>query len=171
MEEKDIPDLLVMNQDEEVLRYVPYKRWDSVEDGTAWLARVRKLEAGGSAVQLSIVDKAADRAIGACVLFKYDEASSRAEIGFVMDRAYWGKGLMSEAVSSIITHSFSERGLRRLEAEANPLNGASCRLLERLGFTAEGLLRQRWKAKDVIYDTRIFGLLSAEWKTPVSRAP
>jgi ribosomal-protein-alanine N-acetyltransferase len=171
IEEADMADLLVMNQDDEVLRFLPYPKWQTVEDGVAWLGRVRKIEAAGTGVQLVLLERASRRAIGACVLFRYDEASRRAEIGFAMASAFWGMGLMTEALCGIITHAFGARGLRRLEAEANPANEASCRLLERIGFTAEGLLRKRWQSKGEPYDTRIFGLLREEWKPPASRAP
>ncbi len=164
-------DLLVMNQDDEVLRFLPYPKWLTLDDGMAWLARVRKLEAAGTAVQLVMVDKASARVFGACVLFKYDEGSSRAELGFAMVREFWGRGLMREALTVLISHAFEVRGVRRLEAEANPLNVASCRLLERLGFVSEGLMRQRYRVKGAIYDTRVFGLLSGEWKAPAPRVP
>jgi len=171
IKETDMADLLVMNQDDEVLRFLPYAKWLGIDDGMAWLARVRKLEAAGTAVQLVLVDKASGRVIGACVLFKYDEGSSRAELGFAIARECWGKGLMVEALSVLIAHAFQVRGVRRLEAEANPLNTASCRLLARLGFAEEGLMRQRYRVKGAIYDTKIFGLLSGEWKAPSPRLP
>jgi RimJ/RimL family protein N-acetyltransferase len=171
IEEADMADLLVMNQDDEVLRFLPYPKWLTLDDGMAWLARVRKLEAAGTAVQLVMVDKASARVFGACVLFKYDEGSSRAELGFAMVREFWGRGLMREALTVLISHAFEVRGVRRLEAEANPLNVASCRLLERLGFVSEGLMRQRYRVKGAIYDTRVFGLLSGEWKAPAPRVP
>jgi ribosomal-protein-alanine N-acetyltransferase len=163
IEDADLTDLLVMNQDEEVTRFLPYAAWKSIDDAIAWLGRIRKVEAAGTGIQLVLVEKTISRVVGAAVIFKYDEKSSRAELGFALCRAQWGKGLMMEAMVGLITHVFKVRKLRRLEAEANPLNAASCLLLERLGFTGEGLLRQRWQSKGEPYDTRIFGLLRDEW--------
>ena len=55
-------------------------------------------------------------------------------------------------------------GLRRLEAEVNPANSASVKVLRALGFTQEGCLRKRWVAKgNAPYDTHFFGLLAEEW--------
>ncbi len=53
--------------------------------------------------------------------------------------------------------------LRRVEAEVNPANTASVHLLQRLGFTREGLLRQRWVDKGQAYDVAAFGLLRDEY--------
>jgi RimJ/RimL family protein N-acetyltransferase len=71
---------------------------------------------------------------------------------------------MREAVSATCDHAFAEMGIRRIEAEVNPSNAASCRLLSRIGFALEGTLRQRWTAKGLTYDTRIYGLLVDEWR-------
>jgi RimJ/RimL family protein N-acetyltransferase len=70
---------------------------------------------------------------------------------------------MREALQAVCTHMFSVLGLRRIEAEVNPANVASCQLLLRVGFTLEGTLRQRWVAKGVAYDSHVFGCLAQEW--------
>lgn len=163
VDEADLADLLSINADDEVTRFLPYESWRSIEDGTAWLGRMKKLEESGTGAQLVVVEKASGRAIGTCLLFRYDEASARAELGYVLGRAHWGKGLMLEALSALVSGAFNTLALRRLEAEVNPSNVASCRLLERLGFAHEGRLRQRWMAKGSVYDTNLYGLLRDEW--------
>jgi RimJ/RimL family protein N-acetyltransferase len=167
--EADLADLLLVNGDDEVTRFLPYESWRSVDDGLAWLARMRKIEESGTGVQRVVIDKASGRAIGGCLLFRLEPASARAELGYVLGRRYWGRGLMREALAALIPHAFGTLGLRRLEAEVNPLNAPSCGLLERLGFRNEGLLRQRWAAKGAVYDTRFYGLLREEWSSPAPR--
>jgi RimJ/RimL family protein N-acetyltransferase len=71
--------------------------------------------------------------------------------------------MMREALSALITCAFDAYSLRRLEAEVDPQNLPSNRLLSKLGFTNEGLLRQRWAAKGRRYDTNFYGLLREEW--------
>jgi RimJ/RimL family protein N-acetyltransferase len=82
----------------------------------------------------------------------------------VLGRAHWGCGLAREAVAALVGVAFGSMGVRRLEAEVNPLNRSSVRLLQSLGFTREGLLRQRWVGKGSTYDVELHGLLSAEWQ-------
>ncbi len=163
VEERDISELLPVNQDDDVTRYLPYASWRSLDDGMAWLQRMRKVQASGTGVQLTVLEKGSGLAIGTSLLFRHDDASARAELGYVLGRRNWGRGLMHEALSAIISQAFGVCALRRMEAEVNPLNVASCRLLERLGFRSEGLLRQRWVAKGATYDTRFYGLLRDEW--------
>ena len=105
-----------------------------------------------------------DRMLGHASLFDFVEPSDRAEIGYGLARAHWGRGLMHEALVAVVDHAFGPLGLRRLEADTDPRNAASNRALERLGFTREGVLRERWKVGDEISDTFLFGLLAREWR-------
>ena len=154
-----IDDLVAVNGDPAVTEYLPYATWTSREDGLAWLSRMKTLEESGTARQLALTLKTSGRAIGTLLLFKYDEGSRRIEIGYALAQAYWAKGLMHEALGAACRVAFEELGCRRLEAEVNPGNAASCKLLMRLGFKLEGRLRQRWSAKGKTYDTNLYGRL------------
>jgi [ribosomal protein S5]-alanine N-acetyltransferase len=170
----DLPDLMAVNGDAEVTRFLPYATWQSPADAEAWLVRMRALDASGISQQLVLERREDGRVIGTALLFRHDEASGRAELGYVLGRAHWGQGLMREALQALCGHAFGPLGLRRLEAEVNPANTASTGLLRALGFTQEGCLRQRWVAKgSEPYDTHFFGLLAHEWvATPAgSRMP
>ena len=161
--EGDLPALFEVNSDEAVTSLLPYATWTSPADGDAWFQRMAALQATGLALQFVVADKASDKAIGTCLLFRLEEASRRAELGYVLGRAHWGRGLMQEALSALLTRAFGMMGLRRLEAEVDTRNAASARLLQRLGFSREGLLRQRWVTKGEAKDVEIYGLLCNEW--------
>ena len=158
----DLDDLLEVNGDELVTRFLPYPTWTTAADAQAWFDRMAALQAAGSTAQYVIEHRGLARVIGSCLLFRHEPASGRAEIGYVLGRAHWGQGLMLEAMRGFVDHAFDTLGLRRLEADVNPLNEASVRLLERLGFVREGLLRQRWVTKGEISDSLLFGLLRGE---------
>lgn len=158
-----LADLLVVNGDDTVTRWLPYATWQTLDDARAWLARVEALVAAGSTRQLVLQHRDHGGVIGALLFHRYEAASRRAEIGYVLGRAHWHQGLMREAVAAACSHAFTALGLRRIEAEVNPDNVASCRLLEGLGFQLEGRLRQRWTAKGNTYDTCLYGVLGQEW--------
>jgi [ribosomal protein S5]-alanine N-acetyltransferase len=161
---QDLPDLMRVNGDDEVTRYLPYATWQSMSDAEAWLARMTGMHEARSAMQFVVVDKAGGNAIGACLLFQFEPKSARAEIGFVLGRAHWRTGLMREAMVALIGHAMGAMRVRRLEAQVDPRNLASQGLLRRLGFTREGLLRQRWIDKGAPCDVEMYGLLRDEWK-------
>jgi [ribosomal protein S5]-alanine N-acetyltransferase len=157
--EADLPALLTFNGDDEVTRYLPYATWQNMNDAQAWYARMMGLQEAGGTLQFVVVDKQNAQAIGTCLLFKHDAVSARAELGYVLARTQWGRGVMREALTALIDHVFTHMALRRLEAEIDPRNVASARLLERLGFAHEGLLRQRWSTKGELSDSALYALL------------
>jgi RimJ/RimL family protein N-acetyltransferase len=159
----DLDELFEINGDEAVTRFLPYATWRTAQDASAWLARMEDLAAAGTGRQLVITRNEDHRVIGTLLLFRFDVASARIEIGYVLGRAHWRQGLAREAVQALCDHAFLRLGIRRIEAEVNPDNGPSNALLLGLGFVREGLLRQRWVAKGAAYDTHIYGCLADDW--------
>ena len=167
--ERDLPDLLEINGDSEVTKFLPYATWQSLEDGAAWLRRMETLGAGGTGQQLVAERNDDGKVIGTVLLFKYDEGSARVELGYALGRQYWKQGLMREALEAVCAHAFTTMASRRMEAEVNPMNHGSNALLQRVGFTLEGTMGQRWVAKGVAYDTNFYGYLAEDWLAGRSR--
>ena len=162
LQDADVADLFEINGDPEVTSFLPYNTWQTEADGVAWVQRMHAMATMGTAEQFVLELDETRKVIGTLLLFKYDEGSARAELGYVLGRQYWRKGLMHEALLAFCHHALHVMGLRRLEAEVNPSNHASNALLLRLGFTKEGTLRSRWVGKGAAYDTHIYGLLRDE---------
>jgi RimJ/RimL family protein N-acetyltransferase len=160
----DLPDLLIVNGDDAVTRFLPYASWQGLDDGQAWLLRMQAMHAGGSGQQLVLQGLTDGVVVGSLLLFKLDAPSARLELGYVLGRRHWGQGLMLEAARAACGHAFGPMGIRRIEAEVNPLNLASSRVLQALGFVREGSFRQRWTAKGLTYDTDVYGCLRDEWE-------
>ena len=110
-----------------------------------------------------IVD-ADDRVIGTCTLFHFDPRHRRAEVGYALHSHHWGRGLASEAATLAIDWVLRTLDLHRVEADIDPRNDASRRLLERLGFRREGVLRERFFVGDAATDSEWFGVLATEWR-------
>jgi len=162
VEERDLPALLEIHAVDDVTRFLPYATWQTLADAQAWYERAMRHHAEGNALQF-VVEAMGSGVVGTCLLFRFESASARAEIGYVLGQRHWGRGYMREALASLLAFAFNELSLRRLEAEVDPRNTASDRLLRRLGFTHEGLLRQRWVMKGEVKDANVYGLLRHEW--------
>lgn len=161
--ERHLDGLFSVHGDGDATRFIPSSTWRTRDDAVAWLARNAAMRDEGLARRWAVVERDGDRPIGDCMLFNFDERSDRAEIGFVLGRRDWGRGAMSEAASALITTAFGSLRLRRLEAFADPRNVASDRVLRRLGFVHEGLLRERSVVKGEVCDANVYGLLRDEW--------
>lgn len=164
VERADLPDLLVVHGEDEVTRFLPYKTWREMADAEQWYERAMTRQDARTALQFVIVERAGQRVVGTCLLFNPVEESARAELGYVLGRRDWGRGLMGEALTLLLDLAYGPMELRRLEAEVDPRNDPSNRLLLRLGFTREGTLRRRWVTKGEEKDTHIYGLLADEWR-------
>ncbi len=101
-----------------------------------------------------------DRMIGTFTLFHISESNRRAEVGYILNREFWGNGYASEALKCIIDHCFNTLEFGRLEADVDPANTGSLRLLERNGFEREGYFRKRWFVRGEWFDSVMFGLIN-----------
>ncbi len=164
LSEADLDDLFAVHGDDDVTHFLPSRTWTSRDDALAWLARHHAMHDERRVRRWVLVDRTDGRRIGDCMLFNFEAPAARAEIGFVLGRADWGRSLMREAAGALIATAFEALALRRIEAFADPQNGASDRLLRALGFVHEGTFRQRVVVKGEVRDSNAYGLLRDEWE-------
>ena len=162
--EDDIDGLYDVFSDPRVMRY-----WSSgpLANREAAAALQREIAAGNesnSMFKWGLALRDSNVVIGTSTLFNLNLDNGRAELGYAMGSAYWGKGYMNEALKALVSHAFGVMNLRRLEADVDPRNAASIRTLERLGFQREGFLRERWHVMGEIQDALFYGLLRREWE-------
>jgi len=160
----DAADLFAVYSHPEVYRHVPIGGWTHIDEAHQRIARDINMMASGDYVRLAVERSEDERVLGEVLLFNFVRDSRRAEIGYALARDAWGGGYVREALPPLIDLAFGRLELRRLEAEIDPRNVASAKVLERLGFRHEGLLRQRWIVRGEISDSGLYGLLSADWQ-------
>jgi ribosomal-protein-alanine N-acetyltransferase len=108
--------------------------------------------------------KAEGSLIGTCGYFRWELEHHRAEIGYDLWPDYWGQGLMPEALTTLLRFGFVEMDLNRVEATTHTQNERSQRVLARLGFQREGILREYYCRDGIYNDQVLFSLLRAEWQ-------
>lgn len=161
--DRTLPGLFTVHAVEEVCRFLPFATWQNMDDARQWYERARQRHTDGEAIQWVVCDRDTASVCGMCLLFNYDRGHARAELGYSLGRAHWGRGLAQEAVSAVIDYGFDALDLYRLEARVDPRNHASAVLLKRLGFAHEGCLRRRDELKGERVDVDYFGLLRPDW--------
>jgi len=165
MGEGDVPSLFAIYSSEEGTRYLARPRMTDSAEAQQMLARIEAGYADGSALQLAIERNSDGAFLGVCLLFNIVLGrAARAEIGYTLAREHWRQGYLAEALPALIDHAFGAMQLNRLEADIDPENAASARVLERLGFRREGLLRERWIVRGKPSDSAMYGLLRSEWR-------
>ena len=85
-----------------------------------------------------------------------------ATMGYCMSRAHWRKGIMAEALTAVIAFLFDEVGFNRIEADHDPNNPASGRVMEKSGMRHEGILRQAGRSNQGIIDVSRWAILKSD---------
>ncbi len=119
----------------------------------------------GTGIVWAITLKGSPTLVGTCgyeVLSPYDQ---RGEIGYDLARAYWGQGIMREALQAVIAYSFTQLALNRIQAYVLTENARSIGLLRRLHFETEGVLREYRRFKGKFSDWVLMSLLKKEWRS------
>lgn len=166
----DVDALFAIFSDPEITRYWSSAAMTSKADAEALLAEIADLEARGELMEWGLERRDGAALIGTCSLTNIDLDNRRGEIGFALGRSAWGHGYMKEILPVLVEYAFATLGLHRLEADVDPRNTSSLRLLEGLGFQVEGHLRERWQATGEIQDSLFLGLLAREWLGSVQRS-
>jgi ribosomal-protein-alanine N-acetyltransferase len=115
--------------------------------------------ASREAIYWALVRQVDGAFVGSCDVGGIDRWHKRAEIGFISAKAFWGEGYMQEAMQAVIDHAAQALRLRKLTARAHVGNVRSVRLLQRLGFEQEGVLRGHVERDGERRDCLLFGLL------------
>ncbi len=88
---------------------------------------------------------------------------SNAELGYWLGVDYWNQGYATEAAKALCTWGFASRGLHRIFAQHMTKNGASGRVMEKLGMRYEGLMREHIRKGEEYRDVKVYGVLAREW--------
>ena len=164
--EDDIDGLYEVFSNPQVMRYWSTPPLANREAAAQLQSEIAHGNESNAMLKWGLALRDSNRVIGTTTLFNLNLENGRAELGYALGHAHWGKGYMHEALQALLTHAFEVMQLRRLEADVDPRNTASIRALERLGFQREGFLRERWHVNGEIQDALFYGLLRREWLKP-----
>ena len=148
--------------DPEMMRYWGEPH-DSVATTTAMVKRIIDAYRAQTGIEWGVTLKSTGELIGKVCHHRLMKQHSRSEIGYILARPHWGQGLVHEALRAIIEFGFDAMKLHSTEAQLDPKNERSARVLERLGFVKEAHLRENYFVHGGFVDTAIYSLLRARF--------
>ena len=130
--ERDVDAVFALRGDAEIMRFIrsPQKRQESVN----WLKLVSSLWETERIGFCAVIEKRSGALVGWCGLWRLKE-TGETEIGYAIDRRFWGKGLATEAARAFLDYGFETLKLDKIAAVARPENIGSRRVMEKLGMT------------------------------------
>ncbi len=155
---RDAQALFLIRGNNDTMKYMDAPIHQTVNDSKAMMADIALSYQEQTGINWVIEDRKKGCMIGYIGFWRILTHHIRAEIGYALNQGYWGKGLMKEAAKEVFEFGFNRLKLHSVEANVNPANMASIRMLESMGFKREGHLKENYFTNGHFVDTVIFTL-------------
>jgi len=159
----DAEDLFRIYTDPQVMRYWGSAPLRSIDQARQKIQGIIDAFRASEGIRWAFTLKGDDQLIGSGGHWRLLKQHRRSEIGYELAPEYWGQGLVTEAFGAILRFGFEQMGLHSVEAQIEPHNQASRRVLEKLGFVQEAYFRENYFFDGEFTDTAVFSLLKADW--------
>lgn len=169
--EDDTVALFQLRSDPGQMHFLDRELMQTTGEAAELITTMREAALRGTGYNWVLEEKGSSGMLGYAGIWRIDSKNSRGEIGYMLRKTREGNGLMTEALAAVLHFAFSHIGLHSIEANVNPGNDRSIRLLERCGFVREAYFRENYKFRGKFLDTAVYTLLSADFKNqdlPVS---
>lgn len=166
--DRDREQVLEIYSDVETLKYQASKAITRFEEADKMINSFKNGFEGKIFIRWCIADKRNDEMIGLLALHHIDKINNKAQIGYILRRELWNKGIMSSILIDFIDYLFEKGDLRKLEASIHPENQNSIKLVEKLGFVNEEVMLHCVlnPTNDIYEDRIIMGLKNNRRSTP-----
>ena len=154
----DAPDILEYGSEPESLKYLIWDGVKTIQEANAAIYDYYLSKPGVFAIELINEQKC----IGTLDL-RLTPEHDKAGFGYILNRKYWGKGYMTEALSAVLRLCFEGLELNRVEADHYVGNEGSGRVMEKAGMTREGVAKRQLKVKNIFQDVVHYGITKEEW--------
>ncbi len=162
---------LMSNRD--VLKYLGRDAVTSVEMMEERISGILESYKNGEAFYWAICTHDDPKMVGNIGFQNWQKPNNRTEVGYSIMPAFWGKGLMTEALSALCLYLFEYMKFHSLEANIDPANTGSVKLLEKVGFVKEAHFRENYVYGGKFWDSGIYSLIDREfvWKEEFGNKP
>lgn len=163
--QEDDKSLLEVLSNEVTCEYLLHNAINDIENIKRMIAGMQRFFDEKQRIRWGIAQKQDNTIIGHCGFFDIDRSNFCAEISYCLKNELWGQGIMTEAVEAMIKFGFEDYGLNRIVAKVIKGNVGSIKVLQKLGFVQEGILRENLYKNGQFHDVMLFSVLKSEYKS------
>lgn len=163
IKQNHLHDFFDLFQDERVAKYYNVSPFKDLREAQVYLDLFDSRIKRKIGVRWGIAPKGRSNIIGT-IGFNSFHRNHKANLGYDLQFAYWNQGIVTEAAKEVINYGITHLGINRIEAEVMVGNSASDRVLEKLGFKLEGILRDWLFWQGNYYDMKMFSLLRKDFQ-------
>ena len=157
---KDAKELFYLRSNEDLMKYLDKPKFIKIKEAKNFInvinIKLRKME--GIVWAITQIDN--DKLIGTIGYHTIKTEHRRAEIGYFLHPMYQGQGIMQEAISAIMDYGFNKMNLHSIEANVNPNNEKSIKLLIKNKFIKEAHFKEDYYFNGMFLDSAIYSLLN-----------
>lgn len=163
MKTSDWRDMYEYASQERVTKYLLWEPHKSPEQTQDYLRYLQAQYRAGDFYDWAVVTNDERKMIGTCGFTSLDFANNSAEVGYVLNPEYWGRGIAAEALRRVIEFGFMELNVHRIEAKYIIGNENSRRVMEKCGMSFEGIRRSSMFIKGEYRDIGVCSVISDEY--------
>ena len=157
----DAGDFFALRTNKEATKYINKPLHKTVSETEELIKKVELGIQANETISWAITLKENPKLIGSVSYHKTNRANYRAEIGYMILPEHWNKGFVSEAVKVVLDYGFKRMNLHSIEANINPNNLVSAKLLKKFGFIKEAYFKENYFYNGKFLDTEIYSLLKS----------
>ena len=155
----DKSEIFFLRSNIQVMKYFDRPMAQTIDDSVAFIKNLNHDLINNEGITWAITLKSIPKLIGTIGFWRIIKDHFRAEIGFMLHPDFMRKGIMTEALTEVVKYGFTKMKLHSIEANVNPQNSASIKLLERNKFRKEGYFKENYYFNGKFLDSAIYSLL------------
>ena len=163
MKRSDAADMYEYSKLPQVTQYLAWLPHTDLKATTRYLDYIKSRYAEGTFYDWAVIWRENNKMIGTCGFTKFNSDNNSAECGYVLNPAYWGKGIAPEALACVMKFGFMTLNLHRIECRYIVGNDRSLRVMEKCGMQYEGTMRDAMLIGSEYKTIGICSMLSCEY--------
>lgn len=156
----DVKEVFTLRSDNTIMQFINRPLAASTEDALQLIQKIIDSASANEGITWAISLQNNSMLIGTIGFWKIDKENYRTEIGYLLHSDHQQKGIMQEAIEAVLTYGFTTMQLHSVEANVNPANEASKKLLLKNKFIQEGYFRENFYYNGQFLDSAIYTLLA-----------
>jgi ribosomal-protein-alanine N-acetyltransferase len=160
LKDTDKTEIFALRSSESVMKFIARPRMEAMDEAQRLINRLNGGIANNEWIFWGITLKGEKKIIGTACIWNISEKDMRAEIGYDLMPEFQGKGLMQEAVQAVLDYGFNTLNLHSMEANINPDNAASIKLIAKHNFIREAYFKENVFFGGQFRDTVIYSLIN-----------
>jgi ribosomal-protein-alanine N-acetyltransferase len=157
---EDATDFFIIRSNIDAMKFIDRPIAKTLEDAEELINKMIDLYSKNEGISWAICLKEDSKLIGTIGFWRIDKQNYRAEIGYILNPLFHRKGIMNEAMIPAIDYAFNELHIHSIEANINPENIASRKILEKNNFIQEAYFKENYYSNGKFLDSVIFSLLN-----------